>query len=325
MSDKLLEIKNLDVSFVIDGQFVNVVNKLNIHLGKGETVGLVGESGCGKSVTSLAAMGLIKSPPGHVKAEAIEFEGADLLKLSEKQMVEARGNRISMIFQDPLTALNPVFSIGYQIAEVLITHKGLKKKQAMEEAIRLMESVGIPDAKRRSTEYPHQLSGGLRQRIMIAMAIACSPSLLIADEPTTALDVTIQAQVLDLLKKKQQENGMAILLITHDLGVISKMADRVYVMYAGEVVECSPVSDLFRHPLHPYTQGLIKAMPENKKRNDELYQIPGNVPNPANRPDGCLFHPRCPFAKDNCRSHPAELTEIDNRWVRCHKYRGETK
>ncbi|MGG1573531.1 ABC transporter ATP-binding protein [Fictibacillus sp. NRS-1165] len=286
-----------------------------------ETVCIVGESGSGKSVTSLAIMGLL-SDTGRVERGAIELNDEDLLAKSKKELRKIRGNDIAMIFQEPMTSLNPVFTVGDQIAESFKYHWGLKKKEALAKAVEFLKLVGIPSPEQRINEYPHQLSGGMRQRVMIAMALTCSPKLLIADEPTTALDVTIQAQVLELMKDLKKRMGMSILLITHDLGVVADMADRVVVMYAGKVVEEAGVWDIFEKPYHPYTLGLLEAMPSLEGVPGRLQTIKGTIPNPQNKPTGCNFHPRCPFATDLCRQKEPSVEDTGrNRRVACWHYK----
>lgn len=300
---RLLEVKDLKVHFFADDGVVKAVDGVSFHIDKGETLAVVGESGSGKSVTSLAAMRLIPMPPGKIVHGEILFRGKDkvvkdLTKLSEAEMRKIRGNDIAMIFQEPMTSLNPVYTVGDQIAEAIVLHQGKSKKEALEIAADMLDLVGIPEPKKRLSNYPHQMSGGMRQRVMIAMALSCNPSLLIADEPTTALDVTIQAQILELMKKLQDEIGMSILFITHNLGVVAEMADRVVVMYGGRAVEEADVVTTFKKPLMPYTMGLLNSIPrldraaEHKER---LEAIPGNVPNPLYMPAGCAFHPRCKY------------------------------
>ncbi|MBI5812188.1 MAG: ABC transporter ATP-binding protein [Deinococcota bacterium] len=300
---RLLEVKDLKVHFFTDDGVVKAVDGVSFHIDKGETLAVVGESGSGKSVTSLAAMRLIPMPPGKIVNGEILFRGKDkvvkdLTKLSEAEMRKIRGNDIAMIFQEPMTSLNPVYTVGDQIAEAIVLHQGKSKKEALEIAADMLDLVGIPEPKKRLSNYPHQMSGGMRQRVMIAMALSCNPSLLIADEPTTALDVTIQAQILELMKKLQDEIGMSILFITHNLGVVAEMADRVVVMYGGRAVEEADVVTTFKKPLMPYTMGLLNSIPrldraaEHKER---LEAIPGNVPNPLYMPAGCAFHPRCKY------------------------------
>jgi oligopeptide/dipeptide ABC transporter ATP-binding protein len=288
----LLDVRGLRTSFHTRDGVVRAVTGVDLHVNRGEILGLVGESGCGKSVTSLSLMRLI-ARPGRIEAGEVVFDGTDLLKLPEKRMREIRGNRVSMIFQQPTSSLNPVYSVGHQLGEVLELHRNMKKRAARDRSLELLRMVGIPDPKRRLQAYPHELSGGMAQRVMIAMALACEPELLIADEPTTALDVTIQAQILDLMRGLQADTGTAIILITHDLGVVAEMCDRVAVMYAGEIVEQASVRNLFADPQHPYTRGLIGSVPTLGDVRDELATIPGSVPNLIDLPDGCRFAPRC--------------------------------
>jgi oligopeptide/dipeptide ABC transporter ATP-binding protein len=288
----LLEVKGLKTYFYTEDGVVRAVDGVNFEVYPGEVLGLVGESGCGKSVTSLSIMRLI-SKPGKVDAGEILLDGEDLLKLPEEEMIKVRGNRISMIFQQPQTALNPVFKVGDQLAEVLNVHQDMGKEAGWNRAVALLKMVGVPDPERRAEAYPHELSGGMAQRVMIAMALACVPELLIADEPTTALDVTIQAQILDLMRDMRKEMGTSVILITHDLGVVAEMAERVAVMYAGEIVEQTDVNRLFDEPLHPYTQGLIGSIPVLGEIKEKLDVIPGSVPNLVNLPPGCRFAPRC--------------------------------
>ena len=306
----LLEIKDLRTYFNTDDGVAKAVDGVNYAIKPGETLGVVGESGCGKSVTAMSVMRLIPMPPGEIVGGEIRFQGRNLLDLSEAEMRKIRGNEISVIFQEPMTSLNPVFKVGQQIGEALILHQKLSKQEARQRTIELLEKVGIPDPSKRIDEYPHQMSGGMKQRVMIAMALACGPALLIADEPTTALDVTIQAQILDLLKDLQREEGMAILMITHDLGVIAESADHVVVMYAGKVVEYAPVEELFESPRHPYTIGLFRSLPVVGEEKAELEVIKGNVPNPLEFPTGCKFWPRCPHAAEKCRTEEPSLEEI---------------
>jgi len=290
--DVLLDVRGLRTSFKIREGTVRAVTGVDFSVRRGEILGLVGESGCGKSVSSLSIMRLI-ARPGVIEGGEVIFDGEDILKMPEEEVRALRGNRISMIFQQPTSSLNPVLQVGFQIGEVLETHRNMKRKAAQERALELMRMVGIPDPKRRLTAYPHEMSGGMAQRVMIAMALACEPELLIADEPTTALDVTIQAQILDLMRRLQRETNTAIVLITHDLGVVAEMCDRVAVMYAGEIIEETDSHRLFRQPLHPYTQGLIGSVPILGQPVDELSVIPGMVPNLIDLPDGCRFAPRC--------------------------------
>jgi oligopeptide/dipeptide ABC transporter ATP-binding protein len=322
--ERLLDVKGLYTSFRTRDGLVRAVDGIDFHVDRGEIMGLVGESGCGKSVTSLSIMRLV-ARPGKVDAGEVIFDGQDLLKLSDEQMRAIRGDRISMIFQQPTSSLNPVWDVGQQIEEVLRIHRGMKGAAARGRALELLRMVGIPDPERRLKAFPHEMSGGMAQRVMIAMALACEPELLIADEPTTALDVTIQAQILDLMRDLRDETGTAIILITHDLGVVAEMADRVAVMYAGEIVEQTDVVSLFRKPLHPYTQGLIGSIPVVGDVKDELSVIPGNVPNLIDLPKGCRFAPRCTtrIAEDvriATEVHPELLPVDDKHTVRCWVY-----
>jgi peptide/nickel transport system ATP-binding protein len=304
----LLDVEGLTVAFDTEQGQRRVVEEASFSVGAGETVGLVGESGCGKSVTAMSIMRLLPSPPSRALAGRILFEGADLLDLAREAMRALRGNRIGMVFQEPMTSLNPVLSIGYQIEEVLRLHRKTGHAEARRQALEMLRLVGIGAPDRRLDQYPHQLSGGLRQRVMIAIALICRPQLLIADEPTTALDVTIQAQILDLLRRLKREMGMALLLITHDLGVVAEMCDRVVVMYAGRIVEQATAAELFRHPRHPYTSGLLSAMPRLVAKGGKLPTIPGTVPPPGMRGLGCSFAERCPRALPRCRGERPELT-----------------
>jgi oligopeptide/dipeptide ABC transporter ATP-binding protein len=318
MSEKLVEIRNLQTHYFTEDGVVKAVDGVNLYIKRGETLGVVGESGCGKSVTSLSIMRLIPNPPGKIVGGEILFEGEDLTKKSEAEMRKIRGNDISMIFQEPMTSLNPVYTIGDQIAEAIQLHQGLSYKEAIDKAIEMLRLVGIPLPERRVKEYPHQLSGGMRQRVMIAMALSCNPKLLIADEPTTALDVTIQAQILELMKKLKKELGMAIMLITHDLGVVAEMCERVVVMYAGKVVEEADVVSIFTNPLHPYTEGLLKSIPRMDEDVEKLHVIEGVVPNPLHLPAGCRFEPRCPYSMDKCKTEQPTLEQLaPGRWVAC--------
>ena len=297
----LLQVEDLRTWFHTDEGTAKAVDGVSFGLAEQETLGIVGESGCGKSVTALSILRLIPDPPGRVEGGSVRFQGRDLLALSEKEMRRIRGNEIAMIFQEPMTSLNPVYTIGEQISEVLRLHRGLSRGEAEERAVEMLRRVRIPDPEQRVEEYPHQLSGGQRQRVMIAMALACDPALLIADEPTTALDVTVQAQILDLLKELQREFGMAIMLITHDLGVIAETAHRVVVMYAGVVVESGAVEQIFDGPNHPYTEGLKAAIPKLGEKVERLATIPGTVPSPYEEIVGCPFQNRCPYVMDVCR------------------------
>ncbi|USG68314.1 ABC transporter ATP-binding protein [Brevibacillus ruminantium] len=307
----LLEITGLQTEFVTQGGVVRAVDGVDLVLHKGETLGVVGESGCGKSVTSLSIIGLLPKGQSRISSGDIQFEGKSLLSLSEAEIRKIRGNRLAMIFQEPMTSLNPVFKIGHQISESVRFHLKLGKKAAWAHSIEMLRKVGIPRPEQIADEYPHQLSGGMRQRVMIAMAMACNPQLLIADEPTTALDVTIQAQILDLMRDLQKTEGTAILMITHDLGVVAEMCDRVVVMYAGQVVEEADVKTLFRDPKHPYTKGLMASLPQLAGNQTRLQSIPGNVPNPLDMPPGCRFAPRCSFKTDACDSVKPELVEVE--------------
>jgi oligopeptide/dipeptide ABC transporter ATP-binding protein len=307
----LLSVDNLSVSFGTDSGRVTVVEDVSFEVPAGRTVGLVGESGCGKSVSAMTIMRLLPSPPSRIDGGRIVFDGKDLARLSEDEMRAVRGDRIGMIFQEPMTSLNPTLSIGFQIAEVLRLHRRMGAKMARLWSVNMLKQVGIGGAERRLEQYPHQLSGGLRQRVMIAMALVCRPALLIADEPTTALDVTIQAQILDLLRRLQQEMGMAILLITHDLGVVAEMCEDVFVMYAGRIVERAPAAELFRTPRHPYTAGLLAASPRRAPRGSRLATIPGMVPAPGKRGIGCTFADRCARVIERCRFERPPLTAAD--------------
>lgn len=317
----LLEVKDLKTYFYTDSGVAKAVDGVTFSLDKGKTLGIVGESGCGKSVTSLSIMRLVDPATGRNEGGSIVFDGQDLLTLPEKEMRKLRGNRISMIFQEPMTSLNPVFTIGDQISESLKLHKDLDKKAARDRAIELLELVGIPEAGKRVDEYPHQLSGGMRQRVMIAMALSGDPELLIADEPTTALDVTIQAQILQLLKDLQEKLHMSIIIITHDLGVIAEMADEVAVMYAGDIVEKAPTRALFDDPKHPYTIGLMNSIPDINDHVSRLRTLEGLVPSLYDMPSGCRFAPRCQFCCPECEAHRINLTTLpDGRQVRCRRF-----
>ena len=308
--EKLVEIMDLKTHFFTDAGVVTSVDGVSYDIYRGETLGLVGESGCGKSVTALSIMRLVPDPPGRIVNGQILFDGRDLTALSNKEMRKIRGNRIGMMFQEPMTSLNPVYTVGDQIIEAITLHLGKTYDEARELAINVLKVVGIPSPEQRVDEYPHQLSGGMKQRVMIAMSLVCKPDLVIADEPTTALDVTIQAQILDLLRYLQEKYGMSILLITHDLGVVAEMAHRVVVMYASKVVEQADVVELFKNPLHPYTVGLFKSIPKLEEEQKELEPIRGVVPNPLDFPDGCHFHPRCPRAIERCREQEPPLVEV---------------
>jgi oligopeptide/dipeptide ABC transporter ATP-binding protein len=313
--NELLDIQHLNIRFGNHEREVEVISDLSLSLGRRETLGIVGESGSGKSVTSLAVMRLL--PAAQIGGQIL-FDGQDLLQRSEREMQDIRGNRIAMIFQEPMTSLNPIHTVGKQIAESVMLHSKATKKEAMARALKLLELCGIPDPQQRMKEYPHQLSGGMRQRVMIAIALACDPELLIADEPTTALDVTIQAQILELMKDIKKNRDMSIIMITHDLGIVYDFCDRVVVVYTGEVVESAPVRQLFDDPLHPYTEGLIAALPRLGQATERLDAIEGMVPDAGEMPQGCHFHPRCKYATDRCRAeHPPLVTRPDGRQVRC--------
>jgi peptide/nickel transport system ATP-binding protein len=319
MAEPLLSVRDLRTYFYTEAGVAKSVDGVSFDLGAGETVGLVGESGCGKSVTALSLMRLIR-PPGRIEpGSQISFDSLDLATLDEKSMREIRGARLAMVFQEPMTALNPVFTVGDQIAEVVRVHHAGTKKEAWDRAVKMLETVGIPSPAQRAHEYPHQLSGGMRQRVVIAMALIMNPALVIADEPTTALDVTIQAQILELLRDLQQKFGTSILLITHDLGVVAETASRVIVMYGGEIVEEAPVGDLFARAHHPYTEGLLAAMPQVGQERERLATIPGSVPPPTKWPQGCRFHDRCPYAWERCAAEHPPLYQIGGGHVsRCH-------
>ena len=322
--EPLLKVRNLKTYFYTEEGVVPAVDGLDFDLMPDETLAIVGESGCGKSVTSLSILQIVATPPGKIIDGEILFKGEDLLKKNEKEMRKIRGNHISMIFQEPLTSLNPVFTIGYQICDILHLHQGMKKAEAREKALEMLKKVKIPSAEAVLDEYPHQLSGGMRQRVMIAMALACNPDILIADEPTTALDVTIQAQIMHLLKDLQKENHTSIILITHDLGVVAQIAKRVMVMYAGLAVEYADVKSIFADPLHPYTSGLLKSIPSPTDKKDTLFSIKGSIPRPKDYPAGCRFSPRCPYCMDICSEKAPPLVSLeDGRKVRCWKYAKE--
>lgn len=317
---KILEVKDLRINFYTRYGKVSAVDGITFHINKGECVGLVGESGCGKSVTALSIMQLVPVPPAKIESGEIWLENENLMKKSERELREIRGNLVSMIFQDHMTSLNPVYNIGRQICESLELHRGLTRKRGMEKAVELLKLVRIPCPESRAREYPHQMSGGMRQRVMIAMALACNPKLLIADEPTTALDVTTQAQILDILSNIRESTGMAILMITHDLGVIAQMADRVIVMYAGKIVEEGPVKKLFSDPKHPYTQGLLASMLVLSASKERLHEIKGSVPRFDELPTGCCFHPRCEYMQEICSSREPPLINVEGgQIVRCWK------
>lgn len=317
-AEHLLDVRNLHVEFPTDYGVVNAVNGISYTLDHRETLAILGESGSGKSVSALAVMGIIEKP-GRIPKGEVFLQGVDLLKLPDRQLRDLRGERIAMIFQDALTALNPVYSVGWQIAEMYRKHRGTKKKEAFAKAAELMDKVRIPNAKRRVDEYPHQFSGGMRQRVMIAMALALDPDVLIADEPTTALDVTVQAQIMRLLADLQDETGMGMILITHDLGVVAEVCDNVNVMYAGRVMERAKIHDLYAKPAHPYTLGLMRSIPRADQKGSALDPIRGQPPNLADIPSGCEFHPRCNFAEDKCTTQEPPLERVDeHRQSACH-------
>ena len=324
MSDLLL-LKNLCTEFRTDEGLVRAVDNVSWQVNAGQTLGIVGESGCGKSVSALSVMGLVPSPPGKIVSGRVLFKGQNLLEFSERQMRDIRGNEIAMIFQEPMTSLNPVFTVGNQIVEAIKLHQHLPSRRAWELAVESLGRVGVPAPAERIYAYPHQLSGGLRQRVMIAMALSCKPAILIADEPTTALDVTIQAQILELLRELQASEQMAIILITHDLAVVAQIAHTVAVMYASRIVEYAPVQTLYEKPLHPYTQGLFKSLPRLGQKKRRLEAIGGNVPNPLAFPRGCKFHPRCPLGRDDqhCQTAEPELRQVHpGQTVACWKVPG---
>ena len=317
--DALVTVRDLSVEFATGHGWERVVNGVSFEVGRGETLGIVGESGSGKSVTCLAMTGLVPTPGGRVATGSVLLDGQELVGLDQRKLEDIRGDDVGMIFQEPMTSLNPAFTVGQQISEMVRRHRGVSKSAGMARAVEMLGRVGIPNAKQRANEYPYQFSGGMRQRVMIAMALACDPKLLIADEPTTALDVTIQAQVLDLLREMQAEFGMSLIFITHDLGVVADICDRVVVMYAGKLVETASIDDLYFRPAHPYTEGLLTAMPQIGTRSGgRLASIPGSTPLPSQLPEGCAFHPRCPYAIDACKRGEIPLTQLgEGRAARC--------
>ena len=318
MTDTVLEVRNLKVAFPCPGGIIRAVEGIDLATKRGECVALVGESGCGKSVTALSIMKLLRTPPSVSRIDRLQLDGRDLTHLSDREMERVRGKDMAMIFQDAMTALNPVMTVGKQIDEVYRRHTSLGRNEARERTVRALELVGVPEARARADSFPHELSGGMRQRVLIALAFACMPKLIIADEPTTSLDVTIQAQVLDVLKTMQQEHDVSALLITHDLSVVANMADTVYVMYSGKIVEQAAVQDLFTDPSHPYTQGLLASVPRLSDEKQAFVQIPDTVPHPMRKPTGCYFHPRCSRASDQCRNRMPRLEAVENgRRVRC--------
>jgi len=322
--NRLLTVEDLRIYFHILAGTVRAVDGVSFHVNAGETVGIVGESGCGKSVSAMALLQLIPMPPGDLVSGRADFEGVDLLRMKGEEIRRVRGNRISMIFQEPMTSLNPVFTIGNQITESILLHQNVDPRQARERAVEMVDLVGIPDPRRRVGEYPHQLSGGMRQRVMIAMALSCNPALLIADEPTTALDVTVQAQILDLMLDLQRKIDMSIMMITHNLGVIAEVAQRVIVMYCGRIVEEAPVHAIFHNPLHPYTRQLLASVPRLETEQTRLQEIPGMVPSLYDLPPGCDFHPRCAEATADCKLARPELREMEaGHRVACHRVTGK--
>jgi peptide/nickel transport system ATP-binding protein len=319
MDEKLLEVKDINIHYVTEDETVYAVNGIGFTLDEGETIGLVGETGAGKTTTALSIMGLIPDPPGKIISGSIMFKGQDIFKMSEKQLRSIRGDQISMVFQDPMTALNPVLTVGKQIEEVILLHNDIPKAEAKKRTIEMLEMVGIPG--KRCDDYPHQFSGGMKQRVVIAIALACNPKLLIADEPTTALDVTIQAQVLELMKKLRKEYGTAMIMITHDLGVVAKICDRVAIVYAGEIVEIGSNKDIFVDRKHPYTMGLFNSLPDIENDSKELHMIKGLMPDPVDLPNGCKFNPRCPYKTEICENEKTPFYEVaPGHQVRCNKF-----
>lgn len=324
-NEPILEVKGLKTHFYTKRGVTKAVDGIDFTLHKGETLGIVGESGCGKSMTSLSILRLIPSPPGKIVDGSILYKGKDLVSLPENEMRKIRGNEISMIFQEPMTSLNPVITVGEQIAEALRLHQKMGKKAAWEKAVEMLKLVGIPSPEKRAKQEPFQLSGGMRQRVMIAMALACTPEILIADEPTTALDVTIQAQILELIKDLQTKLGMGVIMITHDLGVVAETCDKVAVMYAGNIVEYNSTEKVFSNPQHPYTQGLLNSLPKIHEDQEELRTIEGSIPSPYNMPSGCRFASRCPYQQEICNQQPELIEHADGLQVRCWKYTDQWK
>ncbi len=319
LSESILEIRDLTVHYEVGQEVIKAVNHLNLSLKKGRTLGLVGETGAGKTTTALAIQKLIMSPPGVIKSGTVDICGNKIMELPVKDLELIRGSVVSMIFQDPMTSLNPVFTVGEQIAESYMIHEGIPKKQAIEKAMKMLETVGIP--RNRASEFPHQFSGGMRQRVVIAIALTCNPQLLIADEPTTALDVTIQAQILDLMRKLKEGRGMSMIMITHALGIVADICDEVAVMYAGRIVEKGSLADIFNHTKHPYTEGLFNSLPNIRNRSMRLIPIPGLMPDPAHLPAGCAFAPRCKYAGSDCTAEqPEEHWISDSHMVACAAY-----
>ncbi len=310
--DILLSVQDLKVYFHLNQRLAQAVDGVSYEVRKGETVCLVGESGCGKTVSALTTLGLIPQPPGEIAGGQVLFKGQNLLDLGDDEMQKIRGNHIAMVFQEPMTSLNPVFTVGDQVQEAIMVHEKVSKTELRQRSVQLLEDVGLPAPEERLADYPHQLSGGQRQRVMIAMALACNPEVVIADEPTTALDVTIQAQILNLFGELQRERDLSLLYITHDLGVVANIADRIYIMYAGIIVEQGSAPEIFHDPRHPYTQGLLASLPNRAKRGARLHSIPGTVPDPAYKPGGCPFHPRCNLAIETCQSRFPEMCDYGN-------------
>ena len=324
MAGEILQIKDLRIEFVSEGEVTQAVNGVDLSIAEGKTLGLVGETGAGKTTTALSVLNLVPKPQGKILSGQVILDGVNVLEQSEHEMEKIRGNTVSMIFQDPMTALNPVMSVGEQIAEVVKIHDQLDDKQAMERAREMLETVGIPGE--RAGEYPHQFSGGMKQRVLIAIALACSPKLLLADEPTTALDVTIQAQVLELMKGLRQKYNMAMLMITHDFGIVAEVCDEVSVMYAGRIVEHGTLVDVFDNKRHPYTEGLFNSLPDIQNRKSELKPIKGQMPDPTNLPSGCPFHPRCDYCRAECsQKEPPKIQINDTHYVRCWLYTDSTE
>jgi peptide/nickel transport system ATP-binding protein len=320
MADKQLTIRNLRVAYITEDETVHAVNGITLEMEEGESLGIVGETGAGKTTTALAIMGLLPKPTGQIRGGSIGFEGKDLTQIPEEALRKIRGNRISMIFQDPMTSLNPIFSVGDQIAEVIEIHNEVSQEEARKRAAEMLELVGIPQGRMR--EYPHQFSGGMKQRVVIAMALACKPRLLLADEPTTALDVTIQAQVLRMMQGLRDQFNTSLILISHDLGVVAQICQKVAIMYAGEIMEYGNIRDIFERPLHPYTEGLFNSIPRLDLDRDRLFPIAGLMPDPSNLPSGCVFHPRCPYAGEPCARQVPGITETEGRQVMCLMYEG---
>jgi len=308
----LLSVQDLQVYFMGDDNVARALDGVSYDVREGETVCVVGESGCGKTVSALTVLGLIPQPPGKSMEGKVLFNGQNILDLTDEEMQKIRGKKIAMVFQEPMTSLNPVFTIGDQVQEAIKIHEEMSEREIHDRSVQLLNDVGIPSPEERLRDYPHQLSGGMRQRVMIAMALACNPDLVIADEPTTALDVTIQAQILNLFEELQTKRNMSLLYITHDLGVVANIADRIYVMYAGIIAEQGNTTDIFHHPRHPYTMGLLASLPSRSKRGTELHSIPGSVPDPAYKPSGCPFHPRCSYAIDTCRTQFPGMCDYGN-------------